>query len=88
MGYEESYDILISTIDTLNRLNVNDGFHFVVEKSRGIKVSVMIMDGDKEELLDTVAYGTDPDEVFSEFFGAARMLLAINNKFELTRKDA
>lgn len=85
MGHEESYDILISTVDTLNRLN--DGFHFVVEKSRGIKVSAIVMDGENEELLDTVAYGTDPGEVFSEFFGAAKMLLAISSKFELTRKE-
>lgn len=88
MGHdEESYDILISTVDTLNRLN--DGFRFVVEKkSNGIKVDAIIMSGDKEELLDTVACGTDPDEVFSEFFGAAKTLLAVSYKFELTRRDA
>ena len=88
MGHdEESYDILISTVDTINGHLESEGLRFVVERSRGIKVSAIIMDGDKEEPLETVAYGIDPDEVFSEFFGAAKMLFAIKGKFELTRKE-
>lgn len=88
MGYDERrYDILISTVDTINDYLESEGLRFIVERSSGIRVSVLIMDGDKEEPLETVGYGTDPDEVFSEFFGAAKMLFAIKSKFELTRRE-
>lgn len=84
---EERFDILVSTVNTINGCLESDGLRFIVERSRGIKVSVIIMDGDKEEPLETVAYGLDPDEVFNEFFGAAKMLFAIKSKFELTRRE-
>ena len=89
MGHdEESFDILVLTVDTINGYLESDGLRFIVERSRGIKVSMIIMGGDKDELLGTVACGIDPDEVFNEFFGAAKMLLAVKSKFELTRRDA
>lgn len=82
-NYDASCELLLSTVETVNK--VMQEFAFEVE-SEGGTIHVNVVDKSDGAKFSTVAYGTEPGDVFGEFYGAAKMLFAIRENFELKRR--